>query len=32
MTYSLGSSQSIVVPVGAGGVPAELIAFSVTEP
>ena len=32
MTYSLGSSRSIVVPVGGGGVPAELIALSVTEP
>ena len=32
MTYSLGSTQIIVVPVGGGGVPAELVALSVSEP
>ena len=29
MTYSVGSRQFIVVPVGGGGVPAELIALTV---
>ena len=31
MTYSLGSRQYIVVPVGGGGVPAELIALAVGD-
>ena len=31
MTYSLGSRQFIVVPIGGGGVPAELVALSLGE-
>ena len=29
MTYSVGSRQFIVVPVGGGGVPAELVALAI---
>jgi len=31
MTYSLGSNQYIVVPVGGGGVPVELVALSLDQ-
>lgn len=30
MTYSLGSRQYIVVPVGGGGVPAELVGLALS--
>ena len=32
MTYSVGSRQFIVVPIGGGGVPAELVALAIEEP
>jgi quinoprotein glucose dehydrogenase len=32
MTYSVGSRQYVVVPIGGGGVPAELIALALGEP
>ena len=31
MTYNLGSTQYVVVPVGGGGVPVELVALSLGQ-
>lgn len=32
MTYAIGGRQYVVVPVGGGGVPAELVALAVGGP
>jgi len=31
VTYSVGSQQFVVVPVGGGGVPAELVALALNQ-